>query len=123
MPSMVIAVMITVSVMNFVIVPVVISISVAALFFCLAGRQIAIPPSRFLALAPTRRVLITIAVAVLIVATVAVLIVVTVMVLIVVIVMMREAVAIIIVAVAVMSFAVVFRKSHSRQKGPAQARN
>src|SRR5260370_41895183 len=113
MPSMVIAVMITVSVMNFVIVPVVISISVTALFFCLAGRQIAIPPSRFLALAPTRRGLITIAVAVLIV--------VTVMVLIVVILIIRGVLAIIIVAA--MSFAVGFCKNHSRQKGTAQDPN
>jgi len=118
---MVIAIMVTVSVMNLVIVPIVISMT--ALFFCLAGRQIAIPPSRFLALAPTRRVLVTIAVSIVITVVIAVLIVVTVMVLIVVIVMMREVFAIIIVAVAVMSFAVVFRKSHSRQKGPAQARN
>src|SRR6266849_4216108 len=121
MPSMVIAVMITVSVMNFVIVPVVISISVAALFFRLAGRQIAIPPSRFLALAPTRRVLITVTVPIVVAVVIAVLIVVTIMILVAVIVVMRGVFAIIIVAV--MSFAVVFRKSHSRQKGPAQARN
>ena len=100
----VVAIVVTIPVMNLAVVTVM--ISVTALFFRLAGRQIAIPPSRFLALAPTRRPLVAVVIAVLIV--------VTVMVLVAVIVMMSEALAIIIVAV--MSFTVVFRQSHGGQE-------
>jgi len=102
----IVAIVVTIPVMNFAIVTVMISISVTALFFRLAGRQIAISPSSFLALAPTRRPLVAVVIAVLIV--------VTVMVLVAVIVMMSEALAIIIIAV--MSFTVVFRQSHGGQE-------